>query len=87
MQVLAFRLALSLYVFLHNASAGPRGGSLGARAPNTQRRGRECPKKFCFAHYMYGNGLVEFGVFWGVSMDHTTAILTDQIRKRVCLAL
>ena len=46
---------------------------------------------------MYGNGLVElavfwggfgcFGVVWGVSMDRTTAMLTDQIRKRVCLAL
>ena len=22
---------------------------------------------------MYGNGLVEFGEFWGVSMDRTTA--------------
>ena len=27
---------------------------------------------------MYGNGLVEFG---GVSMDRTTVMLTDQIRK------
>ena len=57
-------------------------------------RGRRFPKKRNFAHYMYGNGLVEFGVFWGgflvvwcVSMDRTTAMLTDQIRKRVCLAL
>ena len=64
------------------------------------------------AHYMYGDGLVVFGVglgyfeavgfqkrnlahymygdawvVWGVSMDRTTAMLTDQIRKRVCLAL
>ena len=37
-----------------------------------------------FAHYMYGNGLVEV---WGVSMDRTTVIITDQSRKRVCLAL
>ena len=65
------------------------------------------------AHYMYGDGLVVFGVVWGVlgrfgvfpgrrfpmfwwglgwfwvvmvvSMDRTTAMLTDQIRKRVCL--
>ena len=36
---------------------------------------------------MYGNGLVEFGEFWGVSMDRTTVMLTDQIRKRVCRAL
>ena len=28
-----------------------------------------------------------FWVVWGVSMDRTTAMLTDQIRKRVCLAL
>ena len=47
-----------------------------------------------FAHYMYGNGLVEvwgdlvcFWVVCGVSMDRTTVMLTDQIRKRVCLAL
>ena len=54
---------------------------LEARAPNTQR-GRECP--IFFAHYMYGNGLEEFGVFgvaWGVSMDRTTVMLTDQILK------
>ena len=30
---------------------------------------------------MYFNGLVEFGEFWGVSMDRTTVMLTDQIRK------
>ena len=30
---------------------------------------------------------VEFGVVSGVSMDRTTVMLTDQIRKRVCLAL
>ena len=36
---------------------------------------------------MYGNGLVEFGEFGGVSMDRTTVMLTDQIRKRVCHAL
>ena len=24
---------------------------------------------------------------WGVSMDHTTVMLTDQIRKPVCLTL
>ena len=40
--------------------------------------------KIFFAQYMYGNGLVEFGVFgvgWGVSMDRTTVMLTDQILK------
>ena len=38
-----------------------------------------------FTHYMYGRGtgMVEFGVFWGVSMDPMTVLLTDQIRKRV----
>ena len=70
-------------------------------------------KKRNLAHYMYGDGLVVFGVFWvglgyfeavgfqvmfwwglgwfwvvmGVSMDRTTAMLTDQIRKRVCLQI
>ena len=39
------------------------------------------------AHYMYGDALGWFWVVWGVSMDRTTAMLTDQIRKRVCLAL
>ena len=32
-------------------------------------------------------GLGWFWVVWGVSMDRTTAMLTDQIRKRVWLAL
>ena len=66
-------------------------GALGI-CPQSPRRGRECPKKI--AHYMCGNGLVEFGVFRGVfgvvlgaSMDRTTVMLTVQIRKRVCLAL
>ena len=36
---------------------------------------------------MYGNGLVEFWEFWGVSMNRTTVMLTDRIRKRVCRAL
>ena len=38
---------------------------------------------------MYGDALVG-GWFWvvmGVSMDRTTAMLTDQIRKRVCLQI
>ena len=42
------------------------------------------------AYYMYGDALVGFGMVWvvmGYSMDRTTAMLTDQIRKRVCLAL
>ena len=43
------------------------------------------------AHYMYGDALVGFGrgfwVVWGVSMDRTTAMLTDQIRKRVALQI
>ena len=28
-----------------------------------------------------------FRVVWGVSMDRTTVMLTDKIRKRVCFAL
>ena len=32
---------------------------------------------------MYGNGLVEFGVVWGVSMDRTTVMLTDQIPRAI----
>ena len=44
-------------------------------------------KSIFFAHYVYVYGLVEFGVVWGVSMDRTTVMLTDQIRKRVCLAV
>ena len=47
----------------------PDWGRLGARAPtptkHPPRRGRgECPKKNTRI-YMYGNGLVVFGVFWG----------------------
>ena len=37
------RLTLSLYVFLHNASAGPRGPR--GTCPQPPRRGRECPIK------------------------------------------
>ena len=56
-----------MYVFLHNASVGPGGGGggRGGTCPLPPRRGREYPKKIFFAHYMYGNGLVEFGVVWG----------------------
>ena len=39
---------------------------------------------------MYGNGLVEawgvlrcFGVVWGVSMDRTTVMLTDQLPRAI----
>ena len=51
--------------------------------------GAICFQKRNLAHYMYGDGggLGWFWVVWGVSMDRTTAMLTDQIRKRVCLAL
>ena len=74
-QVLAFkkaggRLALSLYVILHNASG----------------RSRECPKKMAhymilqvYTVMIWGD-LVEvwgwFWVVWGVSMDRTTVMLT-----------
>ena len=45
----------------------PDWGEAGGTCPYPPRRGRgECPK--IFSHiYMYGNGLVVFGVFWGVS--------------------
>ena len=39
------------------------------------------------AHYMYADALVGFGMVLGVSIDRTTAMLTDQIRKRVCLQI
>ena len=68
-QVLAFqkaggRLALSLYVLLHNASAG-LGGRLGARAPTPHEEAAVSVLKIFSRIYMYGNGLVVFGVFWG----------------------
>ena len=48
---------------MHNASAGL--GEAGGTCPYPLRRGRgECPKKNSRI-YMYGNGLVVFGVFWG----------------------
>ena len=41
------------------------GGEAWSTCPYPPRRGRgECPKKN-FAHFMYGNGLVVFGVVWG----------------------
>ena len=70
-QVLAFqkswrRLALSLYVLLHNASAGPRGGEAGGMCPHEETAMSVLKKKiFISSIYMYGNGLVEFGVFRG----------------------
>ena len=52
-------------------------------------RGRRFPKKKFSALYTVMLWL-GFGWFWvvmGVSMDRTTAMLTDQIRKRVCLQI
>ena len=52
--------------------------------PPTHKEGVSALTKKFFAHYMYGNGLEEFGVFgvaWGVSMDRTTVMLIDQILK------
>ena len=44
----------------------PDWGEAGGTCPYPPRRGRgECPKKFFSRIYMYGNGLVVFGVFWG----------------------
>ena len=40
------------------------GGGLGARAPTPHEEDVSVLKLF-FAHYMYGNGLVEFWVVWG----------------------
>ena len=41
------------------------GGEAGGTCPYPPRRGRgECPKKFPRI-FMYGNGLVVFGVVWG----------------------
>ena len=41
------------------------GGEAGGTCPYPPRRGRgECPKQISRI-YMYGNGLVVFGVFWG----------------------
>ena len=71
------RLALSLYVFLHNASVGPGGGGGGVTSPPTKRPS----VSENFAHYIYGNALVEFGVVLGVSMDRTIVMLTYQIRQ------
>ena len=56
------RLGLSLYVFLHTASAGPGGGDT---CPPPPRIGRECPKNSFRALYdivsINGNGLGWFG--------------------------
>ena len=60
------RLALSLYVLLHNASAG-LGVRLGARAPTPHEEAAVSVLKKISRIYMYGNGLVVFGVFWGIS--------------------
>ena len=43
----------------------PTGGEAGGTCPYPPRRGRgRCPKKISRI-FMYGNGLVVFGVFWG----------------------
>ena len=41
------------------------GGGLGACASHPHEEDVSVIKQFFFAHYMYGNGLVEFVVFWG----------------------
>ena len=70
------RLARSLYVFLHNASAGPR-GAWGARALPPPPE--EAVTVLKIAHYMilrvYTVIWWRFGVLWVVSMDRTTAML------------
>ena len=45
-------------------------------------RGRRFPRIICTVMLWWGLGW--FWVVMGVSMDRTTAMLTDQIRKRVC---
>ena len=59
----------------------PGGGGAGAMCPPPPQEDVSALQKF--AHYMYGNGLVEFGVVWGVSMDRTTVMLTDQIPRAI----
>ena len=65
--------------FLHNVSAGPRrgggGGGGGAGWHMFPRRDRECPKFFL---RIIGMVWWKFGMFWGVSMDRTTVMLTDK---------
>ena len=48
-------------------------------------RGRRFPRIICTVMLWWG--LEWFWVVMGVSMDRTTAMLTDQIRKRVCLQI
>ena len=52
-------------------------------------RGHRFPKEKFSALYFGGvwDGFGWFWVVWGFSMYRTTAMLTDQIQKRVCLAL
>ena len=61
---------------------GGGGGGAGGTCPQPHEEDVSALKKI--AHYMYGNGLVEFGVFgvgWGVSVDRTTVMLADKILK------
>ena len=60
------RLALSPYVLLHNASAG-LWVTLGARAPTPHEEAAVSVLKKISRIFMYGNGLVVFGVVWGIS--------------------
>ena len=48
---------------MHNASAGL--GEAGARAPTPHEEAAVSVLKDFSRIYMYGNGLVVFGVFWG----------------------
>ena len=43
----------------------PDWGRLGARAPTPHEEAAVSALKKCSRIYMYGNGLVVFGVFWG----------------------
>ena len=46
---------------------GGVGGRLGARAPTPHEEAAVSVLKKFSRIYMYGNGLVVFGVFWGIS--------------------
>ena len=65
---------------MHNASGGPRGGgALGGTCPSPSPQGVVSVLFFCALYDIAsknGNGFGCLGVFWGVSMDATTVMIT-----------